>query len=65
MSRKYRPEEKLRVVLEAVRGDSSLSRICEKYQIDLKILNNWIIRYPKIRKEAKTRLGKDFDKCIS
>jgi hypothetical protein len=64
-SQRRAPEAKVRVVLEALRGDLSLNAICKRHSISLRTLKGWMANYRKIRADAKKRLGANFSRHIA
>ena len=56
--RKFTPEEKVRIVLEGLRGDVGVSAVCRRYGISTTVYYQWRDRLVQSAKEGFGRKGR-------
>jgi len=56
--RKFTPEEKVKIVLEGLRGDVEVSEICRRYGISTTLFYHWRDRMMQFAKEGFGRSGR-------
>jgi transposase-like protein len=61
--KKYRLEEKMKIILEAIEEGKPISYYAEKYEINLNTINTWIYQFKQGNRFDKNR-GRELDKKI-
>ena len=56
--RKFPPQEKVKIVLEGLRGDVEVSEICRRYGISTTLFYHWRDRMMQFAKEGFGRSGR-------
>jgi transposase len=56
--RKFTPQEKVKIVLEGLRGDVEVSEICRRYGISTTLFYPWRERMMEFAKEGFARSGR-------